>query len=294
VSQSKGSKSRLDHAVVALQLAESGTQAQALIRAGQVRVNGQVVAQPSHQVTPHQDTITVAASLPFVSRGGFKLQQAITRFGLAVEDQVCLDVGASTGGFTDCLLQHGAQQVYAVDVGYGQLDWRLRNDPRVVVHERFNIRNATPDLFNPPPSLAVVDVSFISLKKVLPTVAGLLTPHGTVLPQMVTLVKPQFEYGDYFSRQGFRGVVRGDDVLAALLAKVLPDVQILLPGWQLAGLDSSPITGPKGNREFLAWWQRLPQGQTAGEVPPGWIQSAIEASHQADGAEGKPTAPIEP
>jgi 23S rRNA (cytidine1920-2'-O)/16S rRNA (cytidine1409-2'-O)-methyltransferase len=132
---------------------------------------------PVIKVTPHQDTITVAASLPFVSRGGFKLQQAITRFGLAVEGQVCLDVGASTGGFTDCLLQHGAQRVYAVDVGYGQLDWRLRNDPRVVVHERFNIRNATPDLFSPPPSLAVVDVSFISLKK--------CTTHGSGLADTV-------------------------------------------------------------------------------------------------------------
>ena len=281
----KPTKQRLDHALTDLQLADSGTQAQALIRAGQVTVNQQKVTQPSQKVCPASDTITVDKGLPFVSRGGLKLQQALANFAVSPNERVCIDVGASTGGFTDCLLQQGATHVYAVDVGYGQLDWKLRNDPRVTVLERFNIRHATPEQFNPPANLAVVDVSFISLKKVLPVVAVLLQPFGDSAPEMLTLVKPQFEYGDYFPRKGFRGVVKGDDVLIDLLSKVVPDIQALLPGWHLNNLDYSPITGPKGNREFLAHWvsgEHTTSPFTTPEVLQLKVAQVVEASRLAE------------
>jgi 23S rRNA (cytidine1920-2'-O)/16S rRNA (cytidine1409-2'-O)-methyltransferase len=168
-------------------------------------------------------------------------------------------VGASTGGFTDCLLQQGAAQVISVDVGYGQLDWKLRNDPRVQVLEKTNIRELAPEQLNAVPSLGVVDTSFISLKKVLPPLAALLAPEADI----IALLKPQFEHKDYLIDSSFKGVVKGEANHQRIVEGVLSDLQNLLPDWRLVDLDFSPITGPKGNIEFLLHWAR---GKSAGTV----------------------------
>lgn len=233
-------KMRLDQLLVERGLAETRTRAQALVMAGQVRVNGQVVDKPGTRVAADAD-VAVEAGLPYVSRGGVKLAAALDAFGIDPRGCVVADVGASTGGFTDCLLQRGAARVYAIDVGYGQLAWSLRRDPRVVVLERTNVRflKALPE----PIDLVVVDVSFISLKLVLPVVAHWLTENG----QIVALVKPQFEVGR--GEVGRGGVVRDPAQHAAVLARVAGWVREL--GLRLEGLVPSPILGPAGNREFL-------------------------------------------
>lgn len=216
-------KRRLDVLLVERGLAESRTQAQRLIRAGLVRVAGQVADKPGTQVATNA-AITLQARPRFVSRGGEKLEAALVRFGLDVRGWVAADVGASTGGFTDCLLQHGARRVYAIDVGYGQLDWRLRNDPRVVVMERTNARylESLPE----PVDLVTVDVSFISLGLILPMAVRWLKPGGRV----VALIKPQFEAGRREVGKG--GVVRDPQVHRRVLERVL-DIA--------AGLDLSLI-----------------------------------------------------
>jgi 23S rRNA (cytidine1920-2'-O)/16S rRNA (cytidine1409-2'-O)-methyltransferase len=190
----------------------------------------------------------IKETLRYVSRGGLKLEKALEEFHIQVAGRVCLDVGASTGGFTDCLLQHEAAFVHAVDVGYGQFDWKLRQDKRVSVQERTHILDVPPESLQPPPNLAVVDVSFISLKKVLPKVTQLLSGEGQV-PE--ALLKPQFEYRDYCSLKGFKGVVTRVGDLRTILQGVTDDLTALLPGWHLVDLSESPIQGPKGNREFL-------------------------------------------
>lgn len=275
---------RLDQLLVARGLAESRARAQALILAGVVRVDGQVQTRPGLAVAEGCD-LTVAAPLPYVSRGGYKLAHALDTFGLDPAGRVALDVGASTGGFTDVLLQRGATRVYAVDVGYGILDWRLRQDPRVVVLERTNIRHLTalplPDV--PPQSederqpasvpglsaaagaladCAVIDVAFISLRLVLPPVQRLITPTAWV----VALVKPQFEAGP--QQVGKGGVVRDPAVHASVLREVVQAATEL--GLPPRGLTRSPITGPAGNVEFLAWLQ--PGG------PPFDLEAAIAAA----------------
>jgi 23S rRNA (cytidine1920-2'-O)/16S rRNA (cytidine1409-2'-O)-methyltransferase len=233
-------RERLDKVLVERGLAESRERAQALILAGSVKVDGQTVRRAAAPVGP-EARIELAARLPYVSRGGLKLQHALTAFGLDVRDLTLADVGASTGGFTDCLLQRGAARVYAIDVGRGQLDWRLRNDRRVVVMERTHARDLAglPE----PIDAAVADLSFISLAQVLPSVFGWLRPGGWV----VALVKPQFEAGR--DKVGRGGVVRDP----AVHAQVLRDLAAALAarGWPVRGLTPSPITGPAGNREFL-------------------------------------------
>ena len=234
------SKQRLDLLLVQRGLAESRERAQALIRAGQVLVNDQVVDRPGRRV-PINATLRLRSRLPYVSRGGLKLEAALDAFGLDVAGWVAADVGASTGGFTDCLLQRGAARVYAIDVGYGQLAWTLRQNPRLVVMERTNVRflESLPE----PVDLATVDVSFIGLELVLPIVCGWLKPQGHI----VALVKPQFEAGR--KQVGKGGVVRDPAVHRQVLTR--------LTGWALErglhvlGLIPSPITGPKGNVEFL-------------------------------------------
>jgi 23S rRNA (cytidine1920-2'-O)/16S rRNA (cytidine1409-2'-O)-methyltransferase len=233
-------KTRVDVLMVERALAETREKAQALIMAGEVSVGGRPATKPGHQVDAEAE-ITVKAPLPFVSRGGFKLRHALDTFGLDVSGLVVADVGASTGGFTDCLLQRGAARVYAIDVGKGQLDWRLRQDPRVIVLDDTNVRylEALPESAD----AVVVDVSFISLRLVLPVVARLLRPGGWV----VALVKPQFEAGR--ARVGKGGVVRDPAVHREVLASIL--------GWApTIGLGpltavASPIRGPAGNVEFL-------------------------------------------
>jgi 23S rRNA (cytidine1920-2'-O)/16S rRNA (cytidine1409-2'-O)-methyltransferase len=240
----KQSKERLDVLLVERGLAESRAQAQRLIRAGLVRVADQVTDKPGARVAVGVE-IAVQARPRFVSRGGEKLDAALERFGLDVTGAVAADVGASTGGFTDCLLQRGARRVYAIDVGYGQLDWRLRKDPRVVVLERTNVRylESLPE----PVDLVTADVSFISLGLILPVVVRWLRPGGRV----VALIKPQFEAGRREVGRG--GVVRDPVVRRVVLERVVGAAAEL--GLGLHGLMISPLRGPAGNVEFLGWWE---------------------------------------
>jgi len=241
-------KQRLDTLLVDLGLCTSRQQAQRLIQAGEVTVNQQVVDKSGTEVDTAAQ-IQVKERPPFVSRGGEKLAKAVELFPIAVNGRVCLDGGISTGGFTDCLLQAGATKVYGIDVGYGQVDWKIRNDLRVVLRERTNLRQLQPDELylenDPVPDLAVVDVSFISLTKILPAVWRLTQPPR----EAILLVKPQFEVGK--SRVGKKGVVRNTQDQAEAIFQVL-EVALEL-GWQYKGLTWSPITGPAGNIEFLLW-----------------------------------------
>jgi 23S rRNA (cytidine1920-2'-O)/16S rRNA (cytidine1409-2'-O)-methyltransferase len=235
-------KQRLDVALTQRGLAETRARARALILAGDVEVNGQSETRAGAPVD-EGSRITVRAGMPYASRGGLKLAHALDSFPIGVTGLICLDVGASTGGFTDVLLQRGAARVYAVDVGYGQLDWRLRSDGRVVVLERTNIRYlaSLPEQ----PELAVVDVSFISLRLVLPVVFRL----ASATADCVALVKPQFEAGR--GQVGKGGVVRDPAVHRQVLETVITAAEGM--GWKACGLVRSPITGPAGNVEFLLY-----------------------------------------
>ncbi len=234
-------KSRLDALLVAKNLAETREKAKRLILAGHVQVDGQTLDKPGMRVSTNA-SILVKQPLPYVSRGGFKLAAALTEFGVNPEGLVAADFGASTGGFTDCLLQNGAARVYAVDVGYGQLAWRLRRDPRVVVLDRTNVRHlgSLPE----PIDLVTIDVAFISLELVLPAALRVLKPNTG---QVIALVKPQFEAGR--ERVGKGGVVRDPATHRAVLEKVCDAARSL--GFIPRGLTRSPITGPAGNVEFL-------------------------------------------
>jgi 23S rRNA (cytidine1920-2'-O)/16S rRNA (cytidine1409-2'-O)-methyltransferase len=239
-------KTRLDQLLVDRGLAESREKARALILAGSVSVEGQKSDKPGHSF-PANCRIEIAARMPFVSRGGIKLAAALEKFKIRVDGQICLDVGASTGGFTDCLLQRDASQVWAVDVGHGQLDWRLRNDPRVVVREEVNARHLRPEDFPERFSLAVCDVSFISATLLLPAIAALLEEHG----EMVVLVKPQFEVGK--DQVGKGGIVRDPALHRHACDRVRASVEAL--GFR-ADVMESPILGAEGNREFLLYAHR--------------------------------------
>lgn len=247
------SRIRLDHLLVSRGLAETRSKAQALVLAGAVRVNGVAQKRPAQPID-EASSVEVVAALPYVSRGGFKLAHALDTFGLEPNGLVGLDAGASTGGFTDVLLQRGAKYVYAVDVGYGILDWRLRQDPRVITVERTNIRYLTqlPPLPNTPldapaphAECAVIDVAFISLRIVLPAVQHLILPGAWV----VALIKPQFEAGAHEVGRG--GVVRDPAIHERVIRDVLAAATTL--GFVPRGQTRSPLTGPAGNVEFLAW-----------------------------------------
>lgn len=240
-------KQRLDTLLVDLELCSSRQEAQRLIRAGEVMVNQQLIDKPGTEIETTAE-IQIKQKSPYVSRGGEKLAKALEEFGIPVEGRVCLDGGISTGGFTDCLLQAGAKRVYGVDVGYGQVAWTLRNDERVVLKERTNLRHLQPvELYGDaqPADLGVVDVSFISLTKILEALWNLLQPPREV----VLLVKPQFEVGR--ERVGKKGVVRDPKDHADAIAQVLHAAQ--QQGWTYKGLTWSPITGPAGNIEYLLW-----------------------------------------
>lgn len=229
-------------------LAESREKAKAIIMAGEVMVDGVMADKPGHTF-PEENEITIKTqSMPFVSRGGLKLEAAINHFYIEVKGLVMLDIGASTGGFTDCLLQHGAKKVIAIDVGYGQMHWRLRNDPRVTVIEKTNARNLSPEDINEQPDAAVIDVSFISLKLIIPPVAALL-PENTFI---TALIKPQFEAGK--GEVGKGGVVRDEETHN----RIIKDISefCLAHGLNPEGVIPSPIFGPKGNREFLIYLKR--------------------------------------
>ena len=237
-------KQRADLLLVARGLVESRAQAQRLILAGQVRANGQVVSKPAIML-PLEVELEILHGPRFVSRGGEKLLAALEAFPLTVVGKVCADVGASTGGFTDCLLQRGANRVYAIDVGKGVLHWKLRNDPRVVVMERTNARyvKALPE----PVALVTIDASFISLKVLLPVVRRWFGESGG---EAVVLIKPQFEAGRREAARG-RGVIRDPAVHRRVLQEVLTFAQQI--GYGARGVVRSPVLGPKGNVEFLAW-----------------------------------------
>ena len=233
---------RIDRLLVERGLVESREQAARLILAGEVLVDGKRVSKAGTLVA-RDAGVELQGRSPFVSRGGEKLAHALDAFQMKVAGRVCLDVGASTGGFTDCLLQRGAARVYAVDVGVGQLDAKLRKDPRVVVMEKTNARALDPRIFGEQPTLAVIDVAFISLEKVLPSVFGVLAPRGEV----IALVKPQFEVGREAVGKG--GVVRDPALHRQAVARLAR--YAVLRGWHVLGVTASPLRGPKGNREFF-------------------------------------------
>lgn len=234
-------KLRLDQLVLDRGLADSREKARALILAGQILVNGRRGDKPGHSI-PGDARIELLEKLPYVSRGGLKLAGALDHFSLDPKDWICLDIGASTGGFTDCLLQRGAKKVYAIDVGHGQLDWRLRNDPRVVVRENLNARFLAPADFEDRFDFAVCDVSFISATMIVPQIVPLLAPGG----RMVILVKPQFEVGR--DQVGKGGIVRDPALHQQSIDRVRGAVEML--GFKTDVVES-PIQGAEGNREFL-------------------------------------------
>ncbi len=235
---------RADQRLVDLGLAESRTRAQALILAGKVFSGERRVEKAGQQVAEDAALEVRGQDHPWVSRGGLKLSHALTHFGLSPAGKICLDIGASTGGFTDVLLAHGAARVHAVDVGHGQLAWKLRGDPRVVVHERVNARHLTAEAIGETAQVLVCDASFIGLATILPAPLALCAPGAWA----VALIKPQFEVGPALVGKG--GVVRDPEVHADVCARVAA-WWAGLPGWRVLGIAESPITGPEGNREFL-------------------------------------------
>lgn len=261
-------KQRIDQLLVERGMVASREKARALIMAGQILVNGQKV-EKAGTLVPQQGEIRLLGSvLPYVSRGGLKLEKAIKEFGIVLEGKVMLDVGASTGGFTDCALQHGATRVYAVDVGYGQLAWSVRSDPRVVCRERFNARHMTPDDFPELFDFVTADVSFISLDHILPAIAGVLAPEG----EGVVLIKPQFEAGR--EHVGKKGVVRDKAVHEAVIQKIL--TLIVAEGMKVLHLSYSPIRGPEGNIEYLVHFSRSAETVEIFADP----SSIVEQAHQ--------------
>ena len=244
-------KERLDVLMVQRNLAESREKAKALIMSGIVYVNGQ---KEDKAGTSFEETVQIEVrgnTLKYVSRGGLKLEKAMSRFGVQLAGKVCMDVGASTGGFTDCMLQNGAVKVYAVDVGHGQLAWKLRNDDRVICMEKTNIRYVTPEDIGDRIEFASIDVSFISLTKVLGPVKQLLTDEG----QVVCLIKPQFEAGR--EKVGKKGVVREKSVHLEVIEMVMDYARSI--GFGILGLEFSPIKGPEGNIEYLLYLQNFLQ-----------------------------------
>ena len=261
-------KERLDVLLVSLGLAESRAKAQATIMAGEVYVNGQKADKSGMEVDITSNIEVRGSACPYVSRGGLKLEKALRNFGVDPTGYVCSDSGASTGGFTDCLLQQGASKVFAIDVGYGQLAWKIRNDPRVVVMERTNIRYVTLEDLGEPLDLSVIDVSFISLGLVLPVVKTLLKPTGQVL----CLIKPQFEAGK--DKVGKKGVVRDPAVHEEVLQNFISLAKSL--DFTIRNLTFSPVKGPEGNIEFLAHLSMQP-GQ---EMLPD-IDALVAQAHAA-------------
>ena len=267
-------KQRLDVMLVEQGFATSREKAKAIIMSGIVFVDGQREDKAGTTFDSEKVKLEVKGhTLKYVSRGGLKLEKAMDRFGVQLEGKVCMDVGASTGGFTDCMLQNGAVKVYSVDVGHGQLDWKLRNDERVVCMEKTNIRYVTPEDIAEKPAFVSIDVSFISLTKVLEPVKALMAPQG----RMVCLVKPQFEAGR--EQVGKKGVVRDQKVHAQVIRQVMEYALSL--GFRILELSFSPIKGPEGNIEYLLY---LENGQQAGQQVEDYETLIRETVEQAHGA----------
>src|SRR3990167_8964826 len=237
-------KRRLDNLLLERGIVQSRERAKGLILSGDVRVNGNPVNKAGTLIDENAE-IEITKDIPYVSRGGLKLEKAIKEFNINVKDKVAIDVGASTGGFTDCLIQYGIKKVYAVDVGYGQLAWKLRNDPRVVIIERKNVRYIKPSDIGEPVDIATIDVSFISLKLVLPVVKKLLKENG----EIIALIKPQFEVGK--SEVGKGGIVREKEKHEKVISEIKSFATDL--GIKVLNITKSPITGQKGNVEFLIY-----------------------------------------
>lgn len=252
-------------------LAESREKAKTLIMAGQVYVDNQKADKPGDTFSSEAHIEVRGKGLPYVSRGGLKLEKAMQVFLLSLEGKICMDVGASTGGFTDCMLQNGAKKVYAIDVGYGQLAWKLRNDPRVVNLERTNARYITKELVPDPISFFSVDVSFISLTIILPAVRPLLEDAG----QAVCLIKPQFEAGR--EKVGKKGVVRDKAVHQEVIDKIQQFA--LENGYSVLGLTFSPVKGPEGNIEYLLYLERSENPRLDPTTPRAAL--VVEESHKA-------------
>lgn len=263
-------KERLDLLLVQRGLAESREKAKAVIMAGIVYVNGQKEDKAGSTFDQLALIEVRGSTLKYVSRGGLKLEKAMEKFPVVLRGKVCMDVGSSTGGFTDCMLMNEAIKVYAVDVGHGQLAWKLRQDPRVVVMEKTNIRYVTPDQIQEPVEFASIDVSFISLTKVLVPVKELLTEHG----EIVCLIKPQFEAGR--EKVGKKGVVRDMKVHKEVIHMVV-DFAISI-GFYVDGIEFSPVKGPEGNIEYLAYLKKITLEQ-AGIAPELDIDAVVEESH---------------
>lgn len=260
-------KTRLDVLLVERGLQESRQKAQATIMSGLVFVNNQRVDKPGTAVANDAVIELRGSVLPYVSRGGLKLEKAMQSFGLTLAGMTCADIGASTGGFTDCMLQNGAVKVYAVDVGYGQLDWKLRNDPRVVCMERTNARYLTHEQIPEELDFASIDVSFISLRLILPAVNGLLRAGGHV----ACLVKPQFEAGR--EKVGKKGVVRDESVHREVLENFL--IHAKESGFTVLDITYSPIRGPEGNIEYLGYLEKGEWGERAFD-----LDALVSESHQ--------------
>ena len=263
-------KKRLDILLFERGMAESRQRAQAIIMAGQVLVDGQRVDKAGASIKDDAEITIKGQTLAYVSRGGLKLEKAIQSFGLNLQDVCAIDAGASTGGFTDCMLQSGAKKVYAVDVGYGQLAWSLRSDPRVVCMERTNVRYLTPEIIPEPLDFGSIDVSFISLKLILPAVRGLLKENG----QVVALVKPQFEAGK--DKVGKKGVVRDPAVHLEVLEQFLEHAA--QSQFFVKDITYSPVRGPEGNIEYLALLSVSPELSFEGD-----LRALVAESHASLG-----------
>ena len=259
---------RIDSSLFLRGLCESREKAKAIVMAGQVYLNGIKEMKPGTRIKDDDSLEVRGASSKYVSRGGFKLEKALTEFHISIENEICMDVGASTGGFTDCMLQNGAARVYAVDVGYGQFAWKLRTDERVVVLERTNFRYITGEQVPEPIDFASVDVSFISLKLILPVLAPMLSKSG----RAVVLIKPQFEAGR--EKVGKKGVVRDEKVHLEVINGILGFAPAI--GLTPVGLDFSPIKGPEGNIEYLCWLKNCLR-----EIPKLDPEGIVKASHEA-------------
>lgn len=265
-------KERLDVLLVRQGLAESREKAKAVIMAGCVYVNDQKEDKAGAMFDETKVSLEVRGNtLRYVSRGGLKLEKAIEVFGVQLDGKVCMDIGASTGGFTDCMLQNGAKKVYSVDVGHGQLAWKLRNDERVVCMEKTNFRYMTPEDVSEPIEFASVDVSFISLDKILGPAYQLLTPDA----QMVCLIKPQFEAGK--DKVGKKGVVRDPQVHREVIESVFAFT--VASGFEILKIDFSPIRGPEGNIEYLMYLGKAAQGEREAQ-DTALVQEVVERAHQ--------------
>lgn len=264
-------KERLDILLVQRQLAASREKAKAIIMSGNVYVNGQKEDKAGSTFDEKSAIEVRGNTLKYVSRGGLKLEKAMSHFDITLEGKVCMDVGSSTGGFTDCMLQNGAVKVYAVDVGHGQLDWKLRQDERVICMEKTNIRYVEPENIEELVGFSSIDVSFISLTKVLLPVRNLLTDNG----QIACLIKPQFEAGR--EKVGKKGVVRDSKVHEEVIHKVIAYAVSI--SFEILGLEFSPIKGPEGNIEYLLYLQKQPEG-TSWEQIPFSVEDIVKEAHK--------------